>query len=62
MTTNEKQELFSILRELTYTMQQLVKQNQSDLTNQIYKDFLEAKTIKEKIWIAEALEDELKNK
>lgn len=62
MTTNEKQELFSILRELTYTMQQLVKQNQSDLINQIYKDFLEAKTIKEKIWIAEALEDELKNK
>jgi hypothetical protein len=40
-------------------MQQIVKENNNELTNQIFEDFINAKTLKEKVWIAEALEENI---
>lgn len=45
------------LLQLTQLMQILVQENDNQLTQQIYNDFLQATTIKDKILIAEAFED-----
>jgi hypothetical protein len=46
-----------ILLQLTQLMQFLVAENDNQVTQQIYNDFLHATTIREKIWIAEAMQD-----
>lgn len=38
----------------------IVKENDTKLTNQIYQDFLKVKSIKEMIWVLEALEENIK--
>jgi hypothetical protein len=47
------------LLQLTQTIKKLVEENDNELTRQIFQDFLEAKTIKEKVWIAEALQENI---
>ena len=45
------------LLQLTQLMQLIIAENDNQLTRQIYQDFIQAKTIKEKIWIAESFQD-----
>jgi hypothetical protein len=56
---SENPALKHTLLQLTQTMQQIVKENNNELTNQIFEDFINAKTLKEKVWIAEALEENI---
>ena len=49
----------NILPQLNQAIETIVKQNDTKLVNQIHQDFLKAETLQEKIWILEALEENI---
>lgn len=61
-TTMDKEQNIALLLQVTQLMEFLVAQNNNQLTQKIYNDFLQATTIKEKIMIAEAFQDLISKK
>lgn len=54
---SENPALRHILLQTTQVMQEMIKENDNELTRQIYNDFINAKTLKEKVWIVQAFEE-----
>lgn len=58
-TLTQNKETFIILNEMTKVLENVVKENNNPAIKQIFEDFKKAETVEEKIWIAEAFEENI---